>query len=424
MVSEWEMLRTEQICINGYAELSNLCHLSKNLWNEAYFLIRQPYFHNKFNPDDTKQPIPNYSMLAGTLKISENYKGNAQGSQQLLKLLVRSWTSYWNSLKDWSKHPDKYLGKPKMPYYKAKNGEMLVIFTNQQCSIKDGLLMFPKSLDLKPIKTRHDLGDLKNLREVRIVPKGTGYVCEIVYERLSEEGVINRRWYSKHVNENRILGIDLGIRNIVSMGNNIGETPIIVKGGILKNINQFYNKRKADLQVIYDGQGIKNGKAIKILTERRNRKIKDQMHKMSRFVVDYCMWHNIGTVVIGKNDGWKQEVGMGKRNNQNFVNIPHAKLIHMLSYKLNEMGIKVILQEESYTSKCSFVDFETIEHHEPYIGKRLRGLFYASKTYNSDVNGALNIIRKAIPKAFNGIEDVVLHPKCLNINKIISFEGI
>jgi len=410
------LMRTEQIILPYDNILSELCHLSKNLWNEANYPCRAAFFHNKYNPEETKQKIPCYNVLAGMMKVSDNYKGiSAQSAQQLLKVLDRSWKAYWKSLKEYAKHPDKFLGLPKPPQYKPKDGEAILIFTNQQCKIKDGYVIFPKNLQLQSIKTR--LLDNTNLSEVKIIPKGTHYVCEIVYQKLNEEGEINKRWYSRINNQNRIIGIDLGTRNIVTIANNIGETPIIVKGGILKSINQFYNKSKAELQSIYDKQKIKFGTKMLHLNDKRNLKIKDQMHKISRYIVNYCLNNNIGTIVIGKNNNWKQESNMGKRNNQNFVNIPHSGLIQMLTYKAEEQGIIVKLQQESHTSKCSFMDNEPICHQKTYLGKRFsRGLFKSlnGTIINADCNAAYNIIKKAISKAFDGIEDVVLHPIRVN----------
>jgi putative transposase len=417
--------RTEQIWNLGTPQLSNLSHFSKNLWNEALFMCRGAYFHNKYNPEEPKQKIPNYSVLAGTLKNSENYQAlNAQTAQQILKVLAWSWTSYWKSIKEWSNHPEKFLGIPKPPGYKPKDGESFLIFTNQQCKIINGYLEFPESLKLEHIKTR--LPDSTDLREVRIIPAGTGYIYEIVYIKLDEEEIINKRWYSRLNNKNRIIGIDLGVRNTVTIGNNIGLVPIVVKGGILKSINQFYNKQRAKFQSEVDkAEKIKfAGTKVRIidkfessllrLTDIRNCKIKDIMHKLSRYIADYCEKHDIGTVVIGYNGGWKQKSNMGRQNNQNFVSIPFYTFVRMLFYKLDRLGIKVIEQEESHTSKCSFLDDESIEHHECYAGKRItRGLFRSVTgiIINADVQGALNIIRKAIPDAFaKGIEDVVLHP--------------
>lgn len=398
------LIRTEQIQIKGTDELSSLCHLSKNLWNEANYLIRQEFFING--------NWIRYNTLAATLKTSENYKNlNAQTAQQILKILDRSWNSFFKAIKEWSKNPDKFMGRPKIPNYKPKDGEALLIFTNQQVTIKDHILSFTKKLPLI-IKTR--LPDNTNLREVRIIPKGLNYICEIIYKKQSEEGEINKRWYAKIHNRNRVIGIDLGLRNVVTIANNIGEIPIVIKGGILKSMNQYYNKEKAQLQSIYDKQGIKFGTRMSQLNSKRNHKIKDTMHKISRYTIDYCLENNIGTIVIGKNDNWKQEANMGKKNNQNFVQIPHYKLIQMLQYKAETEGITVKLQQESHTSKCSFLDSEPICHQETYKGVRFtRGLFRSENgtILNSDVNGAYNIIRKAIPDAFaKGIEGVGLHP--------------
>ena len=185
------------------------------------------------------------------------------------------------------------------------------------------------------------------------------------------------------------------------------------------------------IQRIYEKQGIKTGKKSKKLFDKRNRKIKDHLHKVSRFIVDYCVKKDIGTVVIGNNEDWKHNANIGKKNNQNFVQIPFFMLINQIKYKAEEKGINVILQEESHTSKCSFLDNESIEHHDlgKYIGKRFkRGLFRSAKgiIINADVNASLNIIKKAIPKAFakveaDEIEDVGLHPlRCL----MASYKGI
>jgi putative transposase len=297
----------------------------------------------------------------------------------------------------------------------------LLVFTNQQVKTDNGFLIFPESLGIEPVKTR--LGDDTKIREARIIPKGTGYVIEIVYQKESER---------LNLNSERIIGIDFGLRNIIAIGNNIGDQPIVVKGDVIKSVNQYYNKRRADIQSIYDRQGIKTGPAIEKLTATRNRKIKDAMHKVSRYIINLCKAHNIGTIVIGYNENWKQEAELGRRNNQNFVSIPYYILMNQIKYKAKEAGITVIEQDESHTSKCSFLDNESIEHHDKYMGKRVkRGIFKSAKgiLINADVQGALNIIRKAVPKAFmnvhaDGIEGIGLHPKRTDIKKILSFEGV
>jgi IS605 OrfB family transposase len=396
--------RTEQIHLQPSSNLSRLCHHSKNLYNHANYVIRQTLLKTG--------KWTRYQKLAETLKNSENYKAlPAQTAQQTLKTLDQSWKAFFRATLEWKKNPDKFLGRPKMPGYKEKNGEHILIFTNQQCRIKRGEIKFPKKADLKiRIKTRLD--DEANLREIRIVPKGWGYVLEIVYRKIVE---------TLRLNKGRIVGIDLGLRNIATIANNIGEKPIAVKGGVLKSINQYYNKERARLQSIYDRQGIKTSSKLQRLTEKRNRKIHDLFHKLSREVVEWCVRHDVGTIALGHNSNWKQNSNLGRRNNQNFVQIPFDKLILQIRYKAEEEGITVIEQGESHTSKCSFLDDEPVKHLDWYAGKRVsRGLFRCSNgmIINADVNAAYNIIRKAFPKAFtaDGIEGVGLHPARMDLN--------
>ncbi|MGG4407112.1 transposase, partial [Geobacillus stearothermophilus] len=171
--------------------------------------------------------------------------------------------------------------------------------------------------------------------------------------------------------------------------------------------------------------GLNWSKRLEKLTLKRNNKIKDFMHKASRYVVDWCVKHNIDTIVIGKNDNWKQEVDLGKRLNQAFVQIPYDMFIEQLQYKCEEVGIKVVLTEESYTSGTSFLDGEAPIKENYDKNRRIkRGLFKSNKgiLINADVNGAYNIMRKVFPKAFaNGVEGVGLHPVKLNVSRPIIF---
>lgn len=393
-----EIVRTESIQLGReYSSvLSEYCHVSKNLWNEANYIVRQEFINNR--------KWIRYNQLAGILKVSDNYRSlNAQTAQQILKVLDRSWKSFFRAIKVWKKNPSSFLGIPKLPSYKNKDGEFMLIFTNQQIRVKDDILSFPKRYNFS-VKIRATL----NIREARIIPTGVGYKCEIVYNKEVSQPMLNK---------NNVAGIDFGLNNIVTMANNIGLKPIIIKGGFIKSTNQYYNKKKAMLRGIYDTVGIKNSKRLEHLHFKRNNKIKDAMHKVSRYIIDYCKSNNIGTLVIGYNENWKQNISIGKRNNQNFVSIPFSTLKSNLEYKALESGIDIIFQEESYTSKCSFLDNESIQFHEKYLGKRInRGTFRTSTNtlINADVNAALNIIKKAIPK-LDGIEGVVLHPQRINV---------
>lgn len=406
--------RTEQIQFKSET-ISALAHASKNLYNAGNYLMRQRFFENDRLYRETGQKGEGiwYKQLYPMLKDTEDYKAlPAQTSQQVLKLLEKSWKAFFMASKAFAKSPEKFLGKPRPPNYKNKDGEHILIFTNQQCKIKNGILKFPKVVDLE-LKTR--LRDI-DIREVRIIPNANKYTCEIVY---------NKTVTDNEINSNRVLGIDLGVRNIVTIANNFGAKPIVVKGNTANSMNQYYNKIRAELQSKYDLQGIRTGSKKTKLDWKRNNKVKDYFHKLSKRIVDYAAANNVKTIIVGKNENWKQEVNIGKKQNQKFVMLPLAKLIEMIQYKAQERNIEVILQEESHTSKCSFLDLEPIEHRDKYIGKRIkRGIFRTGKgiLINADVNGALNIIRKATPKAFaDGVEGVGLHPKrCL----ITSFEYI
>lgn len=221
------------------------------------------------------------------------------------------------------------------------------------------------------------------------------------------------------------MGIDLGVNNLATCGTNVGRG-IIIDGKPLKSMNQYYNKKlakmKSDNDALLDKELNKkvetqrhhNTRNIERLCRKRRNKVKDYLHKASCRIFDYAASNDITTIVVGKNVGWKQECDMGTRNNQIFVQIPHAKFIDILTYKARAHGIMLVTTEESYTSKCSFIDNEEMCHHEQYMGKRIkRGLFRTKegRLINADLNGALNIIRKVVPNAFaEGIEAVVVPP--------------
>jgi IS605 OrfB family transposase len=216
---------------------------------------------------------------------------------------------------------------------------------------------------------------------------------------------------------------------MVTMVNNIGEKPIVVKddGRGIKSINQFYNKRKAEIQSVYDKQGIKEGTKLRRLREKRERKASDYIHKLTRFIVNWCVQHEIGKIVFGYNPGWKQEIELGKRNNQTFTQVPFVEIIEKVRYKAEEEGIEVELKEEAHTSKCSFLDNEPIEHREEYVGRRVkRGLFRSGrgKLINADMNAGYNIIRLSEPEfgakvLKDGVGGWGLHPVRCIIDSII-----
>ena len=410
------VIRTEQIYIKGTDRISNMCHLSKNLFNQANYILKQQFLNH--------EKLTGYNELAKEFSIPSNMDENnnfqklpEQTAQWTIKKVKQSWNSFFKALRAWKKHPNKFMGMPRLPGYKNRDGEFLLVFTNQQCSIRNGILQFPKIMETE-VKTR--LEDVE-LREVRIIPQGVGYKVEIVYTK--ETSNILR------MKPERIMGIDIGVRNLVTISNSISEQGIAVRAGLLKSINQYFNKELARCKSINDLQGSerKQTKRMQKLFMNRNRKVRDIMHKVSKATVAYAKNLNIHTIVIGHNNGWKQSVNMGKRNNQNFIQIPFNTLIQQIRYKAEEIGINVIIQEENHTSKCSFLDNETIEHHDTYLGKRIkRGTFQSANgtLIHGDLNGSYNIIKKAIPEAFvNGIEGIGLYPRSLSIKQMITSKG-
>lgn len=390
-----------------YVVIDEAAFKSKNLYNAALYEIRQSFiFTGKYL---------NYSLVQRRMQPHEAYKAlPAKVSQQVLMVLDRNWKSFFEALKAYHEDPSKFKARPKIPGYKDKKaGRNILVYTIQAISkkgLKRGLVQ-PSLLPIE-ISTRQ-----RAINQVRIIPRIGFYVVEVVYEHEQPPSAVNPAYYA---------GIDIGMNNLVALtSNKPGFVPVIVNGRPVKSVNQFYNKRKAELQKLLGKTG--TTKRMERMTIKRNRRIDHYMHTASRWIIDDLIAEGIGTLVVGKNDGWKQEATLGKRNNQNFVQIPHARFISMLTYKAKLAGITVELTEESYTSKASFLDRDPLpvrkpgdEKTYPFSGKRIkRGLYRAADgtLINADINGSLNIIRKVAPDAFNaqGVEDVkghkpVVHP--------------
>ena len=315
------------------------------------------------------------------------------------------------AIKDWSKHPEKYLGRPKLPKYKnVKNGRSILMVKNIQFSIKDRYLRFSWK-PLRALNNKIKTNVQGKLLQVRFVPRGGNYILEVVYE-VDVPKIINK---SKN-----IVGIDIGVDNFATISNNIGSTPIIINGRSVKSINQYYNKKKAEWQAdlkIRHGNDWSN--RLQILTDKRNNKVDDFIHKASKKIVDWCILNKIDTIVVGRNKNWKQKSVMSKKVNQNFVGIPHYKFIQKLKYKCENVGIKLIETEESYTSGTSFLDDEQPNKNNYNKERRIyRGLFKSNtgELINADLNGAYQIIKKVFPDTFaNGVEGAGSHPIRLNV---------
>lgn len=384
------MLLTETHIIKNsnplYDELDEMCYLSKNLYNQALYRIRQNYFN-------TKEYLNYYSNVKQLAKEKQtDYVAlPAKVAQWVVKQVDQNFRSFFASLKS-----NKINHKVSIPKYLGKNSRYMLTFTNQAISGKELKLGYLKLSGChNRIKLIHT-----DVRQIRVIPKNKLFVVEVIYS--TDEKI-------RHDNSNYV-GVDVGLNNLATVGGN-RINPVLINGRPLKSINQFYNKKLAKLKSRQDTCKNKNVNSDKIrkLTQKRNNKIKDYLHKASRKLVNHLVSNSVSKIVIGHNKNWKQDINLGKVNNQKFVQIPFNMFIHMFTYKSQLDGIEVIVREESYTSKCSFIDDEEICKHDTYKGKRIkRGLFrsYDGRLINADLNGALNILRKEIPNVFNeyGIE--------------------
>lgn len=378
-----------------YNYCNEICYKSKNLYNYANYLIRKEYF-------ETGTLKTSSFDLNKLLKTEDVYKSlPAKTSQQVIIRLRNNWNAYFRAIKDWSKNPSKYTGKPKIPKYKDKNGRNIVCFDYQQVKVKEGKIKFQLSNEC--IETRVRQEDFKLLE---IIPYGTCYKISIIYKTPQVEKLQN----------DNVIAIDLGIDNLATLTNNIGQQPIIINGKVIKSTNQYYNKKLAKVRS-YIGVGSSN--RIQKLNLKRNNIIDTHFHRISRWIINYCKAYNISTIVIGRNKDWQRNVNLGKKTNQKFVQIPFEKLIYQLQYKAEDVGITVIVNEESYTSKASFIDGDKMVKGTEFSGKRIKRGLYRSKEgilINADVNGSYNILRKCNAQfSYESIEGVSLHPIRLTV---------
>lgn len=384
--------------------IDQFSYYSKNLYNYANYIIRQEYINN--------HKYIKYYDMAKTLKITDPYKQlMSQASQCTLQMLDRCWQSFFVTSKEYEKNPDKFLGKPRLPKYKKKDGRYPWILKNNQIYFKGGYLWF-KLRVFNGYKFKTHLTDNDRIISIRFIPRGCIYVLEIVYEK--EIPAITDQ------EAKRIISIDLGVNNFATLTNNIGQSPIIINGKGIKSINQFYNKQRAKIQSelkILNNKDWSN--ELSKLTLKRNNRIKNYMHHASKYIINYCIKNQIDTIIIGKNDGWKQESVLKDKTNQHFIGIPYELFMQMLEYKGQDIGIKIIKHNESFTSGTSFLDDELpIKKNYNKSRRIVRGLFKSNtgKLINSDVNGSLQIMKKVFPNAITsyGIEGS-LTPIIINV---------
>jgi putative transposase len=409
----------EQHCIGKndprYSVIDEAAFKSKNLYNAANYEYRQAFIH--------EGKYLNYNEVQKRMQLHEAYKAlPAKVSQQILMLLDKNWISFKEGLAANNEDPSKFTGRPKIPKYKHKTEVRNILVYTVQAVSKRGLKKGLIQLSMLPIevKTEH-----KAIHQVRIVPRNGHYVVEVIYSKKPVQA---------NVDPSFCVAIDPGVTNLAAItANREGFIPRLVNGRTLKAMNQWYNKRMKALKMCLPQEDRERvTKQMEQITTKRNRQVNHYLHTASKRMIDFLVKEGVGTIIIGKNPLWKQETGMGKRNNQNFVAIPHARFIDMLTYKAELVGIQVEVQEESYTSKASFLDLDPIPTYKPndeeehiFSGKRIgrRNRLYRTKDGKiicADVNGSYNILRKSKPDAFahvdaKGIAAYVIQPLRLAI---------
>ena len=397
-----------------YKEIDLLCFKSKNLYNKALYTVRQEFINTSKLKDEGVLEHANYFNYYDINTQFINSKDvdycelPRKVSNQTLMLVDKNFKSFFALCKLYKSNKDSLTGRPKLPGYLHKTkGRFVTTYELGAISkpkLREGIIKLSGTNIEFPTINKHN-GVLK---QVRLVPMSNKkYKIEVIYD--VEEQNMN-------LNKDNIISIDYGVNNLMTITSNVeGFQPRIIKGGQVKSINQFYNKSRAELQsqlpnhlTLKDSNGnprqLNNSNKIDSLTHKRNCKLENEFHSYSNKIIDLCLQYDIGTVVVGCNKGWKQESKMSKTVNQNFVSIPYTKLTHQLKYKSELIGNVVVEQEESYTSKASFVDDEEIpvydkKNYVHYVStgtRKERGMFVtkSGRRVNSDVNGSYNILRK------------------------------
>jgi putative transposase len=394
-----------------YVAIDAAAFAAKNLYNQATYQIRQAYIH-----EDEYLP---YAEIFHRLKTHECYRALPRKvSNSILIQIDKNWKAFFASLEEWRVHPEKFLGRPNLPRYKHKeHGRSLLIYDIQAIgkrAYKKAGMIVPSGLGIE-IKTKVAW---EAIDQVRIVPRRDYYVVEVVYRKAEQQAKVNPKL---------VAALDPGVNTLAAItSNKPGFLPRLVSGKPIKSRNQYYNKQREHQQKNLAPQKRFTSRQLDHITTKRNRRIQHYLHTASRRIIDLLVEEGIGTLCIGKNPLWKQEVDMGKKNNQEFVQMPHARFIEMLRYKGALVGIQVIVHEESYTSKASFLDLDPIPTYDPkqttpprFSGKRITRSWYRAgnkQVIHADVNGSYNILRKVAPTAFGlGVAGAAVRPRRLAV---------
>lgn len=364
------MLLVERHQIKATPQVVELCKISKELYNKCNYHMRHRWFSN-LKSNDWSIPLPDINVLIGLVQNEPSFKSlhNTKTAKQTVRKVLSDWSNFKKAIAAFNKDASKFAKKPKPPYYKKDLAQ--VIFydeTIKKKPLKQGIIT--------PTNSCFSIKSNRKFKQVVITPKRFGFVVDVQYEQ-----------EVPHKNKEKgVVCIDLGLNNLAAITSD-QFSPILVNGRIIKSINQWFNK-----------------KPTKKNSRKRHWRLENYFHHVSKMIIELCQKHNCGTIIIGKNDGWKQEMNLGKRTNQNFQSVPFYNLMQKISYKAMIAGIRVVFTEESYTSKASFLDRDPLPNYQQglnpkFSGKRIkRGLYRAAsgQVINADINGSANIGRKVI----------------------------
>ena len=387
------MLLVERHYTKGNPQIVELCQTSKELYNKCNYYMRHRWFKN-LQEDNWDVQLPDLNQLVQLVHEEASFKNlhNTKTAKQTVRKVINDWWNFKKALKAYKQNPSAFEKKPRPPHYKERLAQ--VIFYNETIKkkpLKQGIIM--------PTNGCFSINSTRKFKQVVITPKTSGFVIEVQYEELLKKGKSKGKG---------VCCIDIGLNTLCAITSD-QHAPVLVNGRIIKSINQWFNKHPS-----------------KRNSRKRYWRLENYFHHVSKMIVANCVFFGIGKIIIGKNDGWKQEMNMGRKNNQHFQYVPYYGLFEKIKYKAAMEGIEVIFTEEAYTSKASFLDHDPLPKYgeaEPqFSGKRIgRGLYRSGNTtWNADVNGSLNIGRKVIGEALYGIvnRSVAATPVAVNPLKL------
>ena len=403
------------------AILEYICSEANKLTNCGIYFCRQMWFKvnhfvKKYELDEQLKSNPHFRAMRSAC------------AQQTLHSVIESFTSF-RRLNKLYKAGQLHF-RPRLPTYRKKGGLAVVSYPARWVKLIDGklTLRLRSGLTSSGVEMlRFSLGNqvkawfgidsfllpmpsnlnFQSIKEYRIVPRNGYFYIEFVYKQPDVKKVQP---------SGNVLGVDPGLNNWLTCVSNMGKS-FIIDGRKVKSQNQWYNKQVAKL---------KTGKSqdywddhLAALTEKRNRQMRDNINKAARFIINWCLSNRVSKIVFGWNKFNKDGINIGKKNNQEFVQIPTARLKNRIGQLCEQYGIQFIETEESYTSQASFLDDDFLPNGSTPLtvspersrrakfgakpegwkssGKRVqRGLYRTSngELINADANGAANIMRK------------------------------